>query len=161
MSYQVKSILILKNCRFAQCRFQVICYPPPKKKKKRYTYISLFVCLVVCIHKGTFVWQTGPSVRYKAWLVLEKIMKYCFGSGIYIIVLLKLTFFSLNLFPNKPWFLPVCSTILLKTMWEKEKLLIMSNFSFSHIVFYPFEELSAIFIKLRIVVCKLFQFGRV
>ena len=36
-----------------------------------------------------------------------------------------------NPFPNKPWFLHVCSTSLLKTLWEKEKLLVMSNFSFS------------------------------
>ena len=48
-----------------------------------------------------------------------------------------------------------------KTLWEKEKLLVTSNFSFSRSVFYPFGELSAIFIKLEIVVCKLFQFGRV
>ena len=47
-----------------------------------------------------------------------------------------------NPFPNKPWFLRVCSTLLFKTQWEKEKLLLMSNFSFSHSVFYPFEELS-------------------
>ena len=38
---------------------------------------------------------------------------------------------TLNPFPNKPWFLRVCSTSLLKTPREKEKLLIMSNFSFS------------------------------
>ena len=56
-------------------------------------------------------------------------------------------------FPNKPWFLHVCSTSLLKTPWEKEKLLVTSNFSFSHSVFYPFEEVSAIFIKSEIVVC--------
>ena len=43
----------------------------------------------------------------------------------------------------------------------KEKLLVTSNFSFSHSVFYPFEEPSAIFIKFEIVVCKLFQSGRV
>ena len=61
-------------------------------------------------------------------------------------------------FPNKPWFLCVCSTSLLKTPREKEKLLVTSNFSFSHSVFYPFSELSAIFIKFKIVVCKLFQF---
>ena len=67
----------------------------------------------------------------------------------------------INPFPNKPLFLRVCSTILLKTLWEKEKLLITSNFSFSHSVFYPFEELSAIFIKFKNVVCILFQFGRV
>ena len=29
----------------------------------------------------------------------------------------------------------VCSTSLLKTLWEKEKLLVMSNFSFFHRVF--------------------------
>ena len=41
-------------------------------------------------------------------------------------------------FSNKPWFLRVCSTSLSKTLWEKEKLLVRSNFSFSHSVFYPF-----------------------
>ena len=66
-----------------------------------------------------------------------------------------------NPFPNKPWFLRVCCTSLLKTLWDKEKLLITSNFSFSHSVFYSFRVLSAIFIKFEIVVCKLFQLGRV
>ena len=47
--------------------------------------------------------------------------------------LLKL--YSVNPFPNKPWFLRVCSTSLLKTQWEKEKLLATSNFSFSRSVF--------------------------
>ena len=64
--------------------------------------------------------------------------------------------FCLNPFPDKPWFLHVCSTNLLKTLWEKEKLLLMSNFSFSHSVLYPFRELIAIFIKFEIVVCKFF-----
>ena len=64
-------------------------------------------------------------------------------------------------FPHKPWFLRFCSTSVLKTLWEKEKLLVTSNFSFSNIVFYPFGELSVFFIKLEIVVCKLFEFGRV
>ena len=49
----------------------------------------------------------------------------------------------------------------LKTLYGKEKLLITSNFSFSHSVFYLFVELCAIYIKFEIVVCKLFQFGRV
>ena len=65
-----------------------------------------------------------------------------------------------NPFPNKPWFIRVCSISLLKTLWEKEKLLGKSNFSFSHSVFYPFGKLSAILINFEIVVCKLFQFGR-
>ena len=71
------------------------------------------------------------------------------------------TITTFNPFPNKPWFLRVCWTSLLKTLWEKKKLLVTSNFSFSHSVFYPFGKLSAIFIKFEIVVCKLFQFGRV
>ena len=37
-------------------------------------------------------------------------------------------------FPNKLWLLHFCSTSLLKTLWEKEKLLLMGNFSFSHSV---------------------------
>ena len=50
-------------------------------------------------------------------------------------------------------FLCVCSTSLLKTLWEKEKLLVMSDFSFSYSVFYPSWEFSAIFIKFNIGVC--------
>ena len=73
----------------------------------------------------------------------------------------KYNFIIFNPFPNKPRFSRVCNYSLWKTPREKEKLLVRSNFSFSHSVFYPFGELSAIFIKLKIVVCKLFQFRRV
>ena len=71
------------------------------------------------------------------------------------------TRFFVNPFPHKPWFLRVCSTNLLKTLWKKEKLLATSNFSFSHNVFNTYGEISAIFIEFRIVVCELFQFGSV
>ena len=57
----------------------------------------------------------------------------------------------LNPFPDRPWFLHVCRINLSKTLWKKEKLLVTSNFSFSHSVFYPFREVSAIFIKLRML----------
>ena len=67
---------------------------------------------------------------------------------------------GLNPFPKKPWFLRVCTAGLLKTLWKKDKLLIKSNLSFSHSVFYPFGKLSATFIKFKIVICKLFQFGK-
>ena len=66
-----------------------------------------------------------------------------------------------NPFPNKPMFLRVYHTSLLKTLWEKKILLVTSNFSFSHSVLYPFGELCYIFTKSEIVVCKCFQFGRV
>ena len=39
-------------------------------------------------------------------------------------------------FPNNTRLLCVCSISLLKTLWEKEKLLVMSNFSFFLSVFY-------------------------
>ena len=61
-------------------------------------------------------------------------------------------------FPKKPWFSRVFCTSPLKTLLEMEKLLITSNFSFSHSVFYPFGELSSILNKLKIVVCKHFLF---
>ena len=49
---------------------------------------------------------------------------------------------SVNPFPNKPWFIPVCSTSLLKTLWEKEKLPRNEQFLlFPHSVLYLFEEL--------------------
>ena len=67
----------------------------------------------------------------------------------------------INPFPNKPWFLPVCSTSLLKILWEKEKLLVVNNFSFSRSVFYPFGKLSAISNKFNIVTWILFQFRMV
>ena len=61
-----------------------------------------------------------------------------------------------NPFPHNDTFWRPREASLLKTLWEKEKLLVMSNFSFSHSVFYLFRELSAIFIKFKIVVCNLF-----
>ena len=60
-----------------------------------------------------------------------------------------------------PWFLSVNCTSLLKTLREKEKLLVLSNFSFSHSVFYLFGELSSIPIKSEIVDCNFFKFGGV
>ena len=72
----------------------------------------------------------------------------------------NITIQFINSTPNK-LFLHVCSTSLLKTLWEKEKLLVMTYFSFSHSVFYPYGVLSSIFIKFRNVVCKPFEFGKV
>ena len=68
---------------------------------------------------------------------------------------------EINPFQHKPWFLRICSVSLLKPLWGKQKLLTKSNFSSSHSVFYLFGELSAIFVKFDIVVCKHFLFGRV
>ena len=84
-------------------------------------------------------WHQGPSKR--------QILEYIFSV--------------IQVLTNKPWFLRVCSISLLKTLWEKEKLLVTSNFSFSLSVFYSLGELSAVFTKYEIVVCKVFEFGTV
>ena len=57
-----------------------------------------------------------------------------------------------------PSFLCVCGTSLMKTLREKEKLLIPSNFSFSQTAPLPLCKLSAIFIKFKTVLCKLLSF---
>ena len=64
-----------------------------------------------------------------------------------------------NPFPNKPLFLCVCCKCLLKTPWEKEKLLDTSNFAFSHRVFHPFRELFPSFLKLKNFRLQTLQFG--
>ena len=63
-------------------------------------------------------------------------------------------------FPNKPWFLLVCSASLLKIPGGKREIAHNEQFlPFSHSVLYLSEELSVIFIKFEIVICKLFEFG--
>ena len=67
---------------------------------------------------------------------------------------------GLTLSQTSPSFKDVCCENLLKAQWEKEKLLIPSNFSFFQSVFCPFGKLSTIFIELNIVICQLFQFAK-
>ena len=66
-----------------------------------------------------------------------------------------------NPFPNKPLSLRVGSESLLKTLWEKEKFSSRAISPFPAVFSTFFREVSSIFIELKIVVCKLFQFGRV
>ena len=130
------------------------------------TDIVTIVCLyhtIPCFHDtGEIGFWKHCGKRRKCWLPAFSPFPTMFSSmsKTFITFILSLAN-AFNSFPNKPWFLRVCSTSLLKTLREKEKLLIRSNFSFSLSVFYPFGQLSAIFIKFKIVVCKFFQIGRV
>ena len=45
---------------------------------------------------------------------------------------------AINPFPHNDAFWRPWETSLLETLWEKKKLLVTSNFSFSHYVFYLF-----------------------
>ena len=94
----------------------------------------------------------GPKVFITAFIVL--IFKFLLDLGN--------TFLPHLTFSHKsPGYYLSTIQVFLKALREKEKLLLQSNFSFSLSIYYPFEELSAIFIKFEIDVHKLFQFGRV
>ena len=54
--------------------------------------------------------------RRKFWLPAFSLFPTMFSRGIFYMVI--------NPFPNKPGFLHVCTTSLLKTLWGKEKLLV-------------------------------------
>ena len=109
-----------------------------------YTYV-VWQCFQFGLVKNLVIWHRITGLFEKG-LLNSYIIGQC--TSLVVLVFFVFLFFirchifprenSLNPFPNKPWFLRVCSTSLLKTLWEKEKLLVMSNFSFSHGVFYPF-----------------------
>ena len=66
----------------------------------------------------------------------------------------------LTLYKAIPGFNPLLKYLQYKSFEntvEKGENAHTSNFSFSHSVFYPSKELSAIFIRLKIIVRKLFQ----
>ena len=59
------------------------------------------------------------------------ILKKKVKNRIFIVTVFTVAVYTLlHPFPNKPRFSRVCSRSLLKTLWEKEKLLVTSNFSF-------------------------------
>ena len=72
-------------------------------------------------------WQLGiwsySTLTAKAPLIMKCALQFKIG---------------LNTFPHKALF-------LCETRWEKEKLLVTSNFSFSHSVFYPFFRIFLLF----------------
>ena len=78
------------------------------------------------------------------------------GGQLSLPVSLKLT-----LSQKSPGFYVSTVQVFWKHSGKMRKLLVTSNFSFSHSVFYSYGEICAIFIKFKIVVCKLFLFGRV
>ena len=64
-------------------------------------------------------------------------------------------------FPNKPWFLTCLQHKTFENTVGKGEIAHNEHFSFTHSVFYPLGDLSAIFVKFEIVGCKLFQLRRV
>ena len=81
-------------------------------------------CIMYITHNDLFVY---PGTNHKHWISTESSP---FGKRWLPI---------LNPFPHNDTFWRPWETSLLKTLWEKEKLLVASNFSFFHSVFYRFE----------------------
>ena len=107
----------------------------------------------------TFILSSANAFNLDQFKILSFVKSYLLKSLLHNVSRRKTIGLTLSL--TSPGFYGSAVQVFLKTLWEKEKLLVTSNFSFSHSVFYPFRELSAIFIKFKIVVCKLFQFGGV
>ena len=89
--------------------------------------------------------KKGENVAYKRFLLFEQTSK---------------VYFLLFTIQNHDFQRP-CIKSPLKTLWEKEKMLVTSIFSFSHNVFYPSQNKLQLFNYIYFVVCKCFQFGPV
>ena len=63
-------------------------------------------------------------------------------------------------FPQDPWFLRPYKRRLLKTSWEKEKMLVTSIFSFFHNIFFFIKDINHYLSNIRFDVCKCFQYGQ-
>ena len=57
-------------------------------------------------------------------------------------------------FPKQTLYLTCLQDKYFENTVRKGEIALMSNFSFSHSVLYPFSEFCAIFVKFKIVVCK-------
>ena len=104
-----------------------------KKEKSQFWYIWLILCRLFrfCLVPNFVVWERVEIVHsliLRFLQILIGLTEWCSQS---IVVLL-------NPFPHNDTFWRPWKTSLSKTMWEKEKLLVTSNLSFSHSVFYPF-----------------------
>ena len=82
---------------------------------------------------------------------------YCFSSNLFKHLYIQ---DYLTLSQTSPGFY-VSTVQIFENTVGKGEIAHNEQFLLSPSVFYPFEELSAILIKFEIVVCKLFQFGRV
>ena len=68
---------------------------------------------------------------------------------------------SLTLSQTSPGFYVSAAQISWKHCGKRRNCSLRAISPFPHSVFYPFEELSAIYLKFKIVVCNFFQFRRV
>ena len=132
--------------------------------------LDVFEGLLTCMNPGG---RKSENIRKGIWatiklcILLSQIKTLCSDwhlvchLQLLLSICTSLKFCCLTLSQTSPGFYVSAVEVFGKQSGKKEKLFVMNNFSFSHGVFYPPEELSAIFIKFKIVVCKFFKSGRV
>ena len=106
-----------------------------KVKLHKMSNFTLFhkVFYAICILKS---FKSHISVVICSFFEFGTVSKWCIGEWVKWNTLNDPRLF--NPFPHNDTFWRLWKTSLLKTLWEKEKLLVTSNFSFSHSVFYRF-----------------------
>ena len=126
----------------------------PRTGKSRSDRIHSSLTAVHCfdyVGKQPVAWEEYCA---ECWLKeLQESIDRCTGRHGMTEILLKK---GLTLSQPSPGFYVSTVQVFLKTLREKDELLVTSNSSFSHSVFYLFGKRSAIFIKSEIVLCKLF-----
>ena len=77
----------------------------------------------------------GEIARYKQFLPFPQcFQKACFPGASKGVIVWE----WVNPFPNSPWFLHVCSTSLLKTVWGKREIDCNEQFFLSPTAIFPF-----------------------
>ena len=99
----------------------------------------------------------GEIARYEQFLLFPHFQKACFPGASKGVIVWE----WVNPLPCNAAFWLTKDMQLWKTVWEKEKLLVTINFSFSHTVFYPMGHLFFVSNALSNVVCNLFPLGPV
>ena len=112
---------------------------------------------VFCSFKEKSPFQQSLSPANGFNLVTSEILSFGKGLDPFFRTLIPMKSACLTLSQRSPYFY-VSAVQVLKTLWEKEKLLMTSNFSFSHSVSTFLRVFFSIFIKYKIFASKLYQF---
>ena len=110
-----------------------------------YTFASRVDIAFIKVH-----WDIRLGLSNTAWVHTKTLFFFLTWHVLWVGYITRPCDIIFNLLPTNPGLITG-----LKTRWKEEKLLLTSNFSFFHRVFYLFGDFSAIFIKMEIIACKL------
>ena len=130
--------------------------------KKKIITVCNAVYFRLCINLMHFLppvtadgWDGSHHPRYAEWASILSLPQ-CWLAVVHVHIFqsLRLTLYHKIATFNDP-------VKMLKTLWEKEKMLVTSIFFFSHNVFYQSQKEFLFLSYIYFVVCKCFQFGPV